>query len=40
MPEDHEDVSAVMRQESRDSVVEVAGAGKTTVQAVIGLLGY
>lgn len=40
MPEGREDVLAVMRQESRDSVVEVASAGKTAVQAVIGLLGY
>ena len=40
MPEDREDVLAVMRQESRDSVVEGASAGKTAVQAVIGLLGY
>ena len=35
-----EDVSAVIRQESRDSVVEVACGGNTAVQAVIGLLGY
>ena len=35
-----EDVSAVIRQESRDSVVEVASGGNTAVQAVIGLLGY